>query len=707
MEPSKLLKRIAAIMLSVMMLIAMAACGASPSGTGEAQTSDDKTEETEASAEPVFAELAEDYTGKTVILQSNDVHGEIDRYRNMAGLRNELEKRGADVILADSGDYMQGSPYVNFYKGSSAIRMMNKTGYDVTVFGNHEFDYSADNMLKVVQKAEFNILCADLYDADTGEEPFDDTEIIDAGDVKVGFFGLDTPESKTKADPKKLGPIDFYDNNTDPTICERAQQCIDKLSDEGADVVVCVCHLGVDPSSEPYCSYNIYEETKGIDLMLDGHSHTVMTEGPGGSPIMSTGTKFQNIGMAVIDEKSRKVESRQLYEVTDDSPSDEEVQREAHAIIAEVDAAYGYKVGESLVELNGARIAEDAAPLFENGNRDGETNLGDLVTDAVRWKLTEDTEGLELDPDNTVVILNGGGNREWIHKGDITRMDIHTVWPFGNSLCVVTVKGKELLEVLEAGTFCTPEEIGGFPQVAGIDYTIDTTKEYDAQAECYPGSTYYGPASIQRITVNSINGKPFDENAEYQVLTTDFCANGGDTYYAFTKAASNIDTGFLLDDSVSDYIEKKLGGVIGEEYADAADRIHIITEDNKAAADDPQAADAGEEKDSDSAETADTQDAAEEKPADSESNANSELAADGHWGPETTRATQRALSITEDGSLGPETVKAIQKKVGATEDGHWGTGTTRAMQKFLGIEEDGSLGPETVRAWQKWCRDAA
>jgi hypothetical protein len=203
-------------------------------------------------------------------------------------------------------------------------------------------------------------------------------------------------------------------------------------------------------------------------------------------------------------------------------------------------------------------------------------------------------------------------------------MDIHTVWPFSNSLYIVTVTGKELLEVLEAGSFCTPEGVGGFPQVAGIDYTIDTTQEYDAQKECYPGSTYYGPASIQRVTVNSINGQPFDENAEYHVLTTDFCADGGDTYYALTRAVSSLDTGVMLDDAVTDYLETGLGGVIGEEYAEAADRIHIITEENKGAADAEQA-----ETDSSGSEAA----GAGKETADSSGRQNADLAVDGHWGP--------------------------------------------------------------------------
>lgn len=633
-----------------------------------------------AADEPEFTpfELADDYTGKTVILQSNDVHGKIDGYANIAGLRNELEKRGADVIMADCGDYMQGGPYVNFYKGSSAVRMMNKAGYDVATLGNHEFDYVADNMIKLLKEAKFKVICANFYDKMTGKTVYDESTVIDAGDLKIGFFGMDTPETETKSNPRNLENYAFYSKDTDVTFYEKAQGCIDSLKVEGADVIICIGHLGMNPESKPYTSIDLIKNTEGIDLMLDGHSHSVMTEGAGGEPIMSTGTKFEYIGAAVIDEKTGEIESRGLYTVTEDSYTDEAVLREAHAIMAEVDGAYSYKVGESEVEMNGAFTAEDAELPFTNGNRDGETNLGDFVTDAFKWYALENIDKLNEDPDSVVVVLNGGGNREWLHKGDITRKDLNTVWPFGSSIVIIEVTGEELLNVLEASTFCTPEPIGGFPQVAGIEYTIDTTKEYDAQPDTFPESTYYGPASIQRVTINNINGKPFDRNAKYKVLTSDFLAGGGDTYYGFRSATSKIDTGMLLDDAVDEYLENELGGVIGTEYENPAGRVHIITADSK------EAGDTGE----------------------SEA-ASTDLASDGKWGPLTTRATQKALSTEEDGKLGPDTVRAIQKKVGAEEDGIWGPETTRAMQRFLGIKEDGKLGPETVKAWQEWCGNAA
>ena len=153
--------------------------------------------------------------------------------------------------------------------------------------------------------------------------------------------------------------------------------------------------------------------------------------------------------------------------------------------------------------------------------------------------------------------------------------DVNTVLPFGNTVTVVYLTGAELLEALEASTYCTPEKIGGFPQVSGMKYTIDTTKKYDPKAETYPNSTYYGPASIQRVTIDEINGKPFDPEATYAVVTNDFCSNGGDTYYSFLAATEKFDTSVPLDEALMQYITDVLGGVIGEKYAEPQGRIII------------------------------------------------------------------------------------------------------------------------------------
>ena len=499
------------------------------------------------------------YAGKTVILHSNDVHGAITGYACIAALKTGYESKGAEVILVDAGDYSQGTTNVSITKGADAVAMMNAAGYDVVTIGNHELDYGYEQLMDNMSKAEFKVVCADVFDAD-GTTIFDAnyTYTTKSG-VKVGFFGLLTPEAQTKANPALIKGLTFAIDD----LWAVSQKQIDALAD--ADVVICLSHLGVDNETKPYTSYDLWNNTKGIDMIIDGHSHTVMTKGDKNEPIQSTGTAFANIGVIVIDDASKKIESNELVAVTDTMAKDEAVAAAAEKIIDRVKAEYDVKFAVSKVELNGAK-----AP---NGNRDSETNNGDLITDAMVWQVLQNKDGLTVNEDHVVAITNGGGIRAAIKPGDVTKNDINTVLPFGNTVAVVYVTGAELLEALEASTYCTPGAIGGFPQVSGINFTLHTGKAYDANAETYPNSTYYGPKSINRVVINSINGKEFKENEIYAVVTNNFCAAGGDTYYAFASASAQFDTGIPMDEAVMAYITRELKGVIGEKYAAPQGRI--------------------------------------------------------------------------------------------------------------------------------------
>ena len=187
------------------------------------------------------------------------------------------------------------------------------------------------------------------------------------------------------------------------------------------------------------------------------------------------------------------------------------------------------------------------------------------------WKVMQNKEGLTVDADHVVAITNGGGIRAAIKPGDVTKKDINTVLPFGNTVAVIYVTGAELLEALEASTYSLP--VGGFPQVAGINFTLSTAVAYDANAETYPASTYYGPKSINRVVINSINGKEFKADDTYAVVTNNFVAGGGDTYYAFAAASAQFDTGIPLDEAVMEYVTTELKGVIGAQYAAPQGRI--------------------------------------------------------------------------------------------------------------------------------------
>lgn len=515
-------------------------------------------EDTATTREPEVMTEEATMAGKTVILHTNDVHGAIADYAYIAQLKADYEAKGAEVILVDAGDYSQGEVYVSDTKGLDAVEMMNAAGYNVVSLGNHEFDYGFAQLKDNMSKAKFKVLCADVFNAD-GTPIFDAnyTYTTKSG-VKIGFFGMETPETQTKANPALIKGLTFA---TDDAFTKAAADQVKALKDD--DIVICVSHLGVDAESKPYRSTDLYAAVKGIDFIIDAHSHTVMTKGENGEPIQSTGTKFANIGVIVIDDASKKIESNSLYEIKEDTAKDATVAAAAQKIIDRIDKEYGAVFAKSKVELNGAK-----AP---NGNRDSETNNGDLITDAMLWKVMQNKEGLTVDADHVVAITNGGGIRDYIKVGDVTKKDIKTVLPFGNTVAVIYVTGAELLEALEASTYSLP--VGGFPQVCGISYTISTAVAYDANAETYPSSTYYGPKTINRVSINSINGKEFKVDDTYAVVTNNFVADGGDTYYAFAAATSKFDTGMTLDVAVMEYITKELKGVIGEQYAAPQGRI--------------------------------------------------------------------------------------------------------------------------------------
>ena len=521
-------------------------------------------------------ETAQDLDGDIVILHTNDVHGAISGYAKVAALKDAYEARGAYVLLMDAGDFIQGDPTVSTSEGATAVELMNLAGYDVASMGNHEFDYGYQNLKDLEADADFAIVDANvLYN---GRVAFEDNLVFTAPDgTKIGVFGLDTPETATKAHPAKIQGVTFLAGED---LYDCAQEQVDALTAEGCNYVICLGHLGIDDESAGNRSIDLLENVDGVDLFIDGHSHstqdditaalTAASQAGGneisvdssmvnGTVLTSTGTKLESVGVVTIDGETGRIDASTVSaaSLTDE---DADVAARAAAIQKEIDDEYGTVFATTEVALNGER---------EPGNRTEETNLGDLITDALVWGA--EREGTEVD----AAVTNGGGIRASIAAGDITKKDINTVLPFGNTLSIVQVTGAELLEALEASTYCTPTSIGGFPQVSGIEFTVDTTKAYD-QGELYPGSTYYGPKSIQRVTIETVGGEPFDANATYTIATNDFMAAGGDTYYAFAAASVNYDLGIAMDEVVMDYITDELKGTVtAEAYGEPAGRITV------------------------------------------------------------------------------------------------------------------------------------
>ena len=567
------MKKLLSVFLALVMVFALCGGALAAEGTVDTDAPTDTTGETptDPATDEAPAEPEGDLAGKIVILHTNDVHGAITTYDKVAAMKADYEARGAEVLLFDAGDYIQGDPTVSISQGATAVELMNLAGYDLAGVGNHEFDYGYANLVTILESAQFPVVCANA--SRNGSSVFTANTVFTLEDgTTIGVFGLATPETATKAHPAKLDGVTFLAGEE---LYACAEEQVTALEAQGADYVVCLGHLGIDAESAPNRSVDLLANVDGIDLFIDSHSHSTLadimgvtnnTGKVGDTVLTSTGTKGEYVGVVTIDPAAGTItaENVALAEYTGSIPA---VAARIAEIQAEVDAEYGVTFATSEVDLNGER-----AP----GNRTGETNLGDLIADAFRWYALEQGD-LGVDEDHVVALTNGGGIRASVAAGDITATDILTVLPFGNEVAYVNVTGEVLLEALEASTYCTPEEVGAFPQVAGIEFTVDTTKAYD-QGEQYPGSTYYGPNSINRVTINSINGQPFDPEANYVVVTNDFLAAGGDTYYALNVSVSRS-TGKLMDEAVVEYITEELGGTVtAEQYGEPQGRITITTE---------------------------------------------------------------------------------------------------------------------------------
>lgn len=537
-------RKLLTLLLTVAMAVTLAACG-----ERDATSSGDA-----GSAESV------------VILHTNDVHGAIEGYAKVAALASQYEAEGAYVLILDAGDYSQGDPSVSLSEGATAIELMNMVGYDAVALGNHEFDYGVASLKKNMERAEFPVLAANVKYK--GELAFDDAAVFTSpGGTKIGVFGLDTPETATMTHPGKIGDVTFDGGEE---LYQVAQDMTTTLrEDEHCNYVICIGHLGISDKTAATGnrSIDLLNKVTGIDVFIDGHSHsteekirekTNAERKVGETVLTSTGTKMENIGVVTIKDGTITTECVATEGI--EVPADSAVAARAADMIAEIDAEYSVAFAKTEVTLDGE--ASD--------NRTGETNLGDLITDALAWKAAQEGEAVDA------AITNGGSIRATIQAGDITKKDINAVLPFGNTLSIIKITGAELQEVLEASTFCTPKVAGGFPQVSDIEFTVDTTKTYDA-GEKYSGTTYFAPKTIKRVTINSVGGKDFDPAATYTIATNDFTASGGDTYCSFVNATANYDLGIAVDEVVMEYITDELGGTVtAEKYGAAAGRIHVF-----------------------------------------------------------------------------------------------------------------------------------
>ncbi|MCQ2560992.1 MAG: 5'-nucleotidase C-terminal domain-containing protein [Clostridia bacterium] len=507
-----------------------------------------------SSAAFVFAQVPSE---DIVILHTNDTH--CNNYEDFAKIA-ELAK-DADLLI-DAGDAIQGSVIGTLSKGGYIVEIMNKLGYDVAVPGNHEFDYGLDRLVEIANsEADFPYVSCNLVDLRTGKPLFDAYKMFEVKGVKIAIVGVTTPETFTKSTPTYFQDgngkyiYGFCEGNDGKNLYNAVQKAVDAAKAEGADYVLVDGHLGVDPESAPWRSTDVKANVTGVDAYIDGHSHTVYSE----DSIQQTGNYLANAGKITI-----KADGTIAFELID--LANVEADADAAAFIAGITAKF-----DDLQKTVVAKTSVDLTTKNEDGSRavrSKETNLGDLCADAYRVVMGAD-----------IAFVNGGGVRADIPTGDITYGQIVSVHPFGNMACLVEVTGQQILDALELGASQCPAETGGFLQVSGLTYTINTAIESTVTKS--EQNEFTGVAGARRVQDVMVAGAPIDPAKTYKLASHNYMLkNGGDGYAMFGKNNVNIILDEVLIDNqvLINYIVDELGGVVGEQYAAAQGRIKIVDE---------------------------------------------------------------------------------------------------------------------------------
>ena len=515
-------------------------------------------------APAAFAEETNCFFGDkadVTILYTNDVHTYIDNkspkptYAAIAALKKSIEDTGRDVLLVDAGDHIQGTAYGSMDDGATIIELMNEAGYDLATPGNHEFDYGMARAKAVLREADFPYVSCNWVDLRTGLNVLPSVKFFFVGGRKIAFVGVTTPETFTKSTPAYFMNdaqtkyiYDILGGEDGQKLYDAVQKAIDKAEFWGADTIIGLGHLGVDPSSSPWTSEEVIAHTHGFTAFIDGHSHTVMankqvTDASGKAVTLTqTGSYFKNIGkMTVGADGTITTELIDTYEGLDAA-----VAATASNWISAVDDMLGEEiaVGDSKFYINDPATGKRRI-------RSGETNLGDFVADGIYTYFNE-IEELHCD----VAIMNGGGIRTDVEVGPWSFKTCKTVSPFGNVACLMSVTGQQIQDALEFGArFAGAEgkENGGFLQVAGARYTIHTGTPNTVQTN--DKNVWTGSAATPRVSNVEIYDKttgtykPLDPNATYALAGMNYTLrNLGDGFAMFDGAT-------LIKDYVSeDYL---------------------------------------------------------------------------------------------------------------------------------------------------------
>ncbi|WP_297406044.1 bifunctional UDP-sugar hydrolase/5'-nucleotidase [uncultured Cetobacterium sp.] len=468
------------------------------------------------------------------LVHVNDIHGRVKEGKydgvglaRVATIAKALkqDKNNGNVLLLDAGDTLHGTTFATLTKGESMVEVLNASGFDYMTLGNHDFNYGTERLKELISLGKYKTLAANVIDKRTGSPLATSYDIKKIDGKKVGFFGLSTPETYYKTNPKNVENIKFVDP------IKTAKQIVSEMKKKGVKFIVVITHLGEDSSTEKrYQSIGLAEAVPGIDLIIDGHSHTELAEKKvvNGVTIVQTGEYAKNVGVVKVDLDKLKNKNEAidytLYTkdiiLKGDNPVQEDilVKSKIDEISKKQEMITSVKVGESSVLLQGNRAFV----------RTGETNLSQLITDSMIWKTGAD-----------VAITNGGGIRASINPGEVTVGDVISVLPFGNYVITKEITGENLQKAIEHGLRSYPESLGGMAQIAGM------TVKFNIKNPEY-----------RRVLEIKIGAERLDPTKKYIIATNDFMAAGGDGYSSLSKGKEVGHFGGL-DEVLIEYIQKE------------------------------------------------------------------------------------------------------------------------------------------------------
>ena len=416
---------------------------------------------------------------------SGKVRGGVAR---LAAVVKAERAKGGNSVFVYPGDLLSPSILAGFDKGAHMIELLNMAPPDLLVPGNHEYDFGPEVFIKRMNEGNFAKLATNTRYQDGSKIPgFDDTKIMQFGDVKIGFMGLTTEDTPSISSP---GNITFSSN------IETAKSAGAEMREAGADVVVAIVHTAQKMDFDL-----LYKA--GVDIVLSGHDHNLHVFYDGKKALVESKEEAEYVTIMDVEfdvgesRGKRRVRWWPNFRIIDTAKV------EPDAEVAAKVAGYEATLSKELdVALGKAEVEFDTRKASV---RTSENAFGNLTADAMRTAVSAD-----------IGFTNGGGirgNKQYDSGHTVTRRDVLTELPFGNVTVKLELTGSAVKAALEHGYSKVPEANGGFLHISGMKATIDTSK----------------PAG-ERVSDITVGGAALDMNKTYTVATNDFMGRGGDGY---------------------------------------------------------------------------------------------------------------------------------------------------------------------------------